>query len=105
MKAFFLSHLDKGVRLGVEVQADGVAGLLGQHVRHHVRGVVSSHLDGADALGGGTVVVLDHDRRRRLKAALRCGKYRGARTDGRTDGRGVNTLAAIKTVRVRRRRL
>lgn len=65
------AHLDEGVGLGVEVQADGVAGLLGEHVRHHVRGVVPGHLHGADALRGGTVVVLDHDRRRRLEAALR----------------------------------
>lgn len=76
-----LAHLDEGVGLGVEVKADGVAGLLGQHVRHHVRGVVSRDLHGAHALRGGPIVVLDHDRRRRLEAALRYTRKNQGRGD------------------------
>mmetsp|Transcript_11029 Transcript_11029/g.30956 ORF Transcript_11029/g.30956 Transcript_11029/m.30956 type:complete len:275 (-) Transcript_11029:229-1053(-) len=53
--------LHVGLRLGVEVQADGIALLLAQHVGEEVGGVVAGDLDVADATGGGTVKVLDDE--------------------------------------------
>ena len=68
--------LDELVALGVEVEFDGEAGVLGRLVGVEAGGVVAGDLDVADALRGGAVVVVVDCRGDGLEAALVVGADR-----------------------------